>query len=364
MSSPILQPNLSTLHSTIRFLPFMDIVKRRILQDVQELLIHRFNAGEVPGKGVLLYFTENMDFAYIFSFDFANRLSGVQVIDRVLRPRALFDLGTLRELRSQRAKNAAKLFLTSGHKIIVQGGVLTHVDRSVDRDVFGPTIDTLLLAEEAAAFRMRAPERVLEIGSGNGHIISSIAATMPTVQNAVFIDIEPHAIACTLRNLRANLVAHRMPHMRELKYCYGVAGRFSRVLKFGQRFDLVISNPPYIALAPDVPAGDARLASAAVTGTALLEEIVASAGKLLTPNGRMLVMVSSTSGDVVNRALPQGFRTEQASHVPRMQVPFDVEDVLDHPSWIAWLEKSKAIRKRTGEYFHDLIPTWIVRRPK
>ena len=201
----------------------------------------------------------------------------------------------------------------------------------------------------------------LEIGCGNGHIVSLAAARIPSIRTAVFVDVNPHAITCTLRNLRANLALIRLQDQLGLEHCYGVTGPFNSNLPFGQQFDLVISNPPYIALRPGLTIGDARAASVAVTGTELLEEIVRSAQRLLTLNGRMLVMISSTSGDAVRRALPDGFTVSNGGIINKMTVPFDVEDVLDNPEWITWLADKGMVTKIGNEFFHELIPTWIQR---
>lgn len=360
--SPVFQPKYSKEHRAFRFLLFMDLVRRRIHQHIHESLEPRFNAGGLPEKGVLLAFTNRIEYAYLIGFDFGNGRPEIQVIDRIRRPRALFDLSHFPELSSQRAKNAAKTVLSGGHKIILHRGVLTHVDRLLDKDVFGPTIDTILLAEEVLeGVEPLAPERILEIGCGNGHIISTAAARIGSVKNAVFIDVNPHATTCTLRNLNGNLSQHRRVAGDALANCFGVTGPFSSDLPLGQTFDLVVSNPPYISIPPGFEKGQVRAARVAVSGTELLEEIVRSVRKLLSPTGRLLLMTSSTSEQAVLRALPSGFVAEKGQSFDRLSVPFDVEDALDNQAWISWLEGAALVKRGTGGFVHDLIPVWIRR---
>lgn len=360
-TSSLLNPKLDSAFSHIKIVPFLEMLKTQLLDDIVKVLDPRVSAGEIPSKGVLLAFTTTLRYAYIVTYSFVSRPAEIFILDRIEKPQALFDLRHFPGLSSQRAKNAAKEFLTSGHKLILQNGIFTHVDRKLDRGVFGPTIDTVLMAEELHVSDLNEPSKCLEIGCGNGHIISSIAALKPSVRNVVYCDVNPYAMTCTLRNLESNLSVHRGTRSK-LDSSYGVIGPFEEYLNFGQKFDLVVSNPPYIATSPDITTGDARVASVAVTGTVLLEKIVSSAKKLLEKNGKMLMMTSSSSLDAVQRALPTGFEVLESHSFDRFEVPFDVEDVLDNATWLNYLVEQQAIKEISGEYFHDLMPIWIRRR--
>ncbi len=122
--------------------------------------------------------------------------------------RRLFSIYGFPELTNERSKNAAKEFIKSGHKLILQNGILTHVDRKLDKKVFGPTIDTVIMAEEIYGMNTD-PASILEIGCGSGHIASSIASLQDCVSNIVYCDVNPYAMTCTLRNLLGNLSVRR-----------------------------------------------------------------------------------------------------------------------------------------------------------
>ena len=74
----------------------------------------------------------------------------------------------------------------------------------------------------------------------------------------------------------------------------------------GHRFDVVVSNPPYLPGA-ERPSGAARAWDAGADGRELLDRICAGAADHLRPGGRLLLMQSSLAGiDETERALENG----------------------------------------------------------
>lgn len=105
----------------------------------------------------------------------------------------------------------------------------------VDRRALIPRPETEHLVEAALARQLPAAPCLLEIGCGSGCIAVTLALELPT-SRIVATDISPGALALTATNARR----------------YGVTKRLALVgtdLVAGvdlTRFDLVISNPPYV----------------------------------------------------------------------------------------------------------------------
>jgi len=116
--------------------------------------------------------------------------------------------------------------------------------------VLDPRPETETLVE--LALRGGRAARVLDIGTGSGAILLTLLAEWPSAQG-VGTDVDPAALALAGANADRLGVAARLRLMRT-DWAEGVDGRF----------DLVVSNPPYIAageidaLAPDVRAWEPR----------------------------------------------------------------------------------------------------------
>lgn len=106
----------------------------------------------------------------------------------------------------------------------------------VDSSVLIPRPETELLVEEASKFlSYKKSPHVLDIGTGSGCIAISIALQFPQA-NIVGIDISEEALAVARKNsidlkanvqfLRHDILNNKLP---------------------GQKFDLILSNPPYIS---------------------------------------------------------------------------------------------------------------------
>ena len=154
-----------------------------------------------------------------------------------------------------------------------------------------PRPETECLVELAIA---AGPKRVLDLGTGTGCILISILAALPEARG-VGTDISPEAILVAGENAAAIGVADRI--------VLPVSDWFADV---GGRYDLIVSNPPYIAmaemegLAPEVRLHDPR---AALTdggdGLSAYRKIAAAAPEHLLPGGALMVEIGSTQGAAV-----------------------------------------------------------------
>ena len=110
----------------------------------------------------------------------------------------------------------------------------------VSPDVLIPRVDTEVLAEEAINWltRNRRDARVLDLCSGTGCIGCAIADALPQC-HVVLADISPEAIELSRRNVARNGLSGRMSYM--------LADATKAPPVMSGTFDLIVSNPPYIA---------------------------------------------------------------------------------------------------------------------
>lgn len=178
--------------------------------------------------------------------------------------------------------------------------------------VLVPRPDTETLVEWAlACLQGRSSPRVLDLGTGSGAIAIAIACARPDAR-VTATDID----AAALEIARANASRHAAALDLRLGPWWQPLG--------GQRFDLVLSNPPYIAEGdPHLPAlahepQHALLAGA--DGLAALRVLAAGAALHLEPGGQILVEHGAAQGEAV-RALfaqqdlqPLGTRRDLGGH--------------------------------------------------
>lgn len=162
---------------------------------------------------------------------------------------------------------------------------------AVSSAVLDPRPETELLVATALAEPFT---RVLDLGTGSGAILISLLADRPAA-TGVGVDLSPAALAVARKNAEALGVAERSTWV-ESDWFAGVEGRF----------DLILSNPPYIAaeemagLSPEVRLHEPHLAlTDGADGLSAYRAIVAGAGAHLAPGGRLMVEIGPTQGQAV-----------------------------------------------------------------
>ncbi len=180
----------------------------------------------------------------------------------------------------------------------------------VERSALDPRSDTETLIEVAldlvAASGDGRPLRLLDLGTGTGCILITLLAELPKARG-VGTDIEVDALTLAEANARRLGVSDRAMFIAS-DWCDAVAGEF----------DLILSNPPYIAsaeiagLAPDVRAYDPHLAlDGGQDGLDAYWRIAAGAAGKLRPGGKILVEIGASQGRDVAALLERcGFLVE------------------------------------------------------
>jgi release factor glutamine methyltransferase len=132
--------------------------------------------------------------------------------------------------------------------------------------------------------------RVLDLGTGSGNIAIAVAQQHAGVQ-ATAIDLSPDALTLAARNAARHGVAERVRFL---------AGDLYAPLPANERFDFVLSNPPYIAREQldQLPVGvrhyEPRLAlDGGPGGYVVFERLLAQAGEYLEPGGSLIVEIGA-----------------------------------------------------------------------
>lgn len=172
-------------------------------------------------------------------------------------------------------------------------------------------IDAVLEVVDAQAWRER-PLEILDLGTGTGCILLTLLAELPNARG-LGIDISPLAVATAEKNAARHGLAGRA----RLEVRDGPAG-------IGGSFDLVVSNPPYIAsadiagLSPEVRGFDPPAAlDGGADGLDFYRRWIPQALRL-APSGWVLVEAGAGQDGDIARMLAGG-RADGARRVRRWQ---------------------------------------------
>jgi release factor glutamine methyltransferase len=147
------------------------------------------------------------------------------------------------------------------------------------------------------------PSRILDLGTGTGCIALSILAHLPQA-SAVGIDISPEAVACATANAEALGLGARFEAR---------AGYWYKPLKRDERFDLLVSNPPYIrtgeigGLMPEVRDHDPKAAlDGGIDGLNAHRAVAFTARNFIRPGGLIALECGVGQGEAVATILKTG----------------------------------------------------------
>lgn len=155
-----------------------------------------------------------------------------------------------------------------------------------------PRPDTETIVETAVTeLKQKPPGRILDLGTGSGCLLIALLTEFPDA-TGTGIDISPDALAVARRN------AERLGVASRARFIEGDFGELS-----DDRYDLVVSNPPYIAdavvetLDADVRNFEPHLAlKGGPDGLGPLERIAISLYDCLKPEGLALIEIGYDQG--------------------------------------------------------------------
>lgn len=192
------------------------------------------------------------------------------------------------------------------------------LDFQVTPDVLIPRSETELLVELALA---RVPEgessRILDIGTGSGCIAVTLAHLRPR-SRVIATDVSAAALEVARENARRR-VADNVEFRR--------GDGFAPTL--GERFDVIVSNPPYVAEGdPHLRQGDLRFEpkqalTSGEDGLDLMRAIIRQAPPRLQAGGWLLLEHGYDQGDAVSAllgaaGLAQVFTDRDLAGLPRV----------------------------------------------
>lgn len=212
----------------------------------------------------------------------------------------------MRELVQRRAQSEPVAYLV-GHREFFS------LDFIVNKSVLIPRPDTETLVMEALGrLKGLANPRVLDLCTGSGCVAISIAKNCPAA-HVTATDISPEALAVAQENATRLGVTDRMEFYR---------GDLLEALPSESRFDVIVSNPPYITTAemgelqPDVRLHEPALAlDGGPEGLGPLRRIVSVAGDWLAPGGWLLLEMDPSQAEPMLSAVAAENRFETAQMV-------------------------------------------------
>lgn len=142
-----------------------------------------------------------------------------------------------------------------------------------------------------------APEAVLDLCCGGGCIGIAMAKAFPQTRVHA-ADISSDALALAELNRRKHDLGDRMQLFE---------GNLFAPLPSNQRYELIVSNPPYVDrqdmqdLAVEFSHEPALGLAAGDDGLDIVQQILGTAGRFLTPNGVLIVEVGNSEEAVANR---------------------------------------------------------------
>lgn len=212
------------------------------------------------------------------------------------------------ELVKQRASGKPMQYIT-GHQEFWGLDFLVTPDVLIPRPETEHSVEAVL--EIVRRCGLEAPA-IVDVGTGSGCIAIALAHSLPNA-SITAVDISPHALAVARRNAERH---HAAVEFLESDLLAAVLGR---------KFDLVVSNPPYIGTEhPENAQRQVRDFEPALalwggsTGLEIYARLIPQAHAALKPSGHLVLEIGYSIESAV-RALLSELEWEQVEVVPDLQ---------------------------------------------
>ncbi len=203
-----------------------------------------------------------------------------------------------RELIKKRVAHTPVSYLTNRKEFM-------SLEFYVDERVLIPRPETEQLVETILNEKDADSGRLLELGTGSGVIATSLAVHQPD-WDIIATDISESALAVAQKNAETHACTAQIRFL---------SGDLFEPIKAmdptGEiRFDWIVCNPPYIkktewdTLRPDVRDYEPEIALfAGEDGLAVIGRLIAEAPAYLAANGKLILEIGDTQGDIVRPLL-------------------------------------------------------------
>jgi len=237
------------------------------IREIQKKTVDYFSAKEVPNPKL----DADLLIAHVLEL---KRLELYLDLDR---PLTAAQLDHLRPLVKRRAAREPLQYILAETEFC-------GLKLKVDVRALIPRPETEELIEYIRDRQVKPPKRVLDLGTGSGAIAIALAVAYPEAK-VVATDRSRAALELAQENAAVYVSGNRIQFYE---------GSWFEAIAEGETFDLIVSNPPYLAEAemesaePEVVANEPL--TALVSGADGLDDlkiIIAGAAKYLNPGGRL-----------------------------------------------------------------------------
>ncbi len=196
--------------------------------------------------------------------------------------------------------------------------------------VWGPSIDTIWMAKCIKQFLSPEIKSIAEVGCGSGYLSKYIIYHAPSILAATLTDISLNALNCASDNIgdTSNAkVTYIMPHADD------------QTLGLNRRYDLIISNPPYIPR-PNQKQNNPY------EGLSVIHRLATNLEQVLNPDGNLFINIPTVSGDApINWFKESGYEIKL---IEEFRVPLKVNAVINNISpaskkWLNYLQDNNLI---------------------
>jgi len=157
--------------------------------------------------------------------------------------------------------------------------------------IYGPREDSYLLQKYVKQIVKRG-DKVLDMGAGSG--IQAITA-LEITGDVTAVDINPKAL---------EKIKNEQPWVKALE------SDLFKNLNFNDKFDVIIFNPPYLPRDSREPKDSSLSTTGGKEGHEIIQKFLKQARSHLEPQGIILLIYSSLSGDIENIACFFGYNLE------------------------------------------------------
>jgi len=168
----------------------------------------------------------------------------------------------------------------------------------VNKDTLIPRPETELLVDKLVTIFKKKKLTILDIGTGSGCIIISLLIELKN-STGMAVDISKKAINVAKKNANKYSLSDRIKFIHK---------SFSEL--YGKKFDLIVSNPPYIKrkdiknLSDDIKKFEPKMAlDGGNDGLDLIKKIIYKSKKILKNNGTLALEIGNEQIKKVSRIL-------------------------------------------------------------
>jgi release factor glutamine methyltransferase len=229
------------------------------------------------------------------------------------RPLSAVELDAVRALVQRRGQREPLQY-------IVGSTSFCGLEMALDHRVLIPRPETELLAERAWKFLQHCPEPAvsLDLGTGSGCLAIALARNVPSTEVHA-TDFSAEALEVAQSNARNHEVYDRIRWHQ---------GDFLAAVPAETRFDLIVSNPPYIpssrikTLEPEVREHEPRGAlDGGADGMDFYRRMAAQARPFLRPGGRVMVELDDDGAEATREIFLRENWTIEAIEKDHNQTP-------------------------------------------